>query len=276
MAFVVKVGEAKTRLSELLHRVEAGEEVVLSRGPVAVARLTPVEAGGRRAAALADLLEARAGAGAPVLAHELGLWRALSASPAPAALSPAAPVRAPASAHSAQDGPEAPPGAPERDAAPDASGGFVVAPCFAAAWLLPGPDRRAADAAAAALARGPARALALAAPGLWAGLADLLAAALRRGRLDAGPASAQWRRAGRIPMAEIALADGLDLEAEGEARGQIFALALAQDLAFADAASLAFARARRLPLATNLPALACAARRCGVAVLTDLSDADLR
>lgn len=264
MALVVKVGEAKTRLSELLHRVEAGEEVVLSRGPVAVARLTPVEAGGRRAAALADLLEARAGAGAPVLARELGLWRALSASPAPAA-----PV-------SAQDGPEAPPGAPERDAAPDASGGFVVAPCFAAAWLLPGPDRRAADAAAAALARGPARALALAAPGLWAGLADLLAAALRRGRLEAGPASAQWRRAGRIPMAEIALADGLDLEAEGEARGQILALALAQDLAFADAASLAFARARRLPLAANLPALACAARRCGVAVLTDLSDADLR
>jgi prevent-host-death family protein len=35
----VKVGEAKTHLSELLNKVEAGEEVVISRGNETVARL---------------------------------------------------------------------------------------------------------------------------------------------------------------------------------------------------------------------------------------------
>ena len=32
MTITVKVGEAKTRLSELLAKVEAGEEVVIARG----------------------------------------------------------------------------------------------------------------------------------------------------------------------------------------------------------------------------------------------------
>jgi prevent-host-death family protein len=40
MTIYVKVGEAKTHLSELLAKVEAGEEVVISRGNVSVARLT--------------------------------------------------------------------------------------------------------------------------------------------------------------------------------------------------------------------------------------------
>jgi prevent-host-death family protein len=39
----VNVHEAKTHLSRLLVRVEAGEEIVISRGGRPVARLVPVE-----------------------------------------------------------------------------------------------------------------------------------------------------------------------------------------------------------------------------------------
>lgn len=39
----VNVQEAKTRLSELLHRVQAGEAVVIARAGQPVARLEPVE-----------------------------------------------------------------------------------------------------------------------------------------------------------------------------------------------------------------------------------------
>jgi prevent-host-death family protein len=38
----VSVHEAKTHLSRLLQRVEAGEEVVIARGGVPVARLVPI------------------------------------------------------------------------------------------------------------------------------------------------------------------------------------------------------------------------------------------
>jgi len=44
----VTVHEAKTHLSRLLQRVEAGEEIVIQRGATPVARLVPV----RRAAEL--------------------------------------------------------------------------------------------------------------------------------------------------------------------------------------------------------------------------------
>ncbi|MDQ1195492.1 type II toxin-antitoxin system Phd/YefM family antitoxin [Agrobacterium sp. SORGH_AS 787] len=39
MTLTVKVGEAKTHLSELLAKVEAGEDVIIARGNDAVARL---------------------------------------------------------------------------------------------------------------------------------------------------------------------------------------------------------------------------------------------
>lgn len=42
MSVVVNVQEAKTRLSELLKRVEAGEEVVIARAGRPVAELRPV------------------------------------------------------------------------------------------------------------------------------------------------------------------------------------------------------------------------------------------
>jgi prevent-host-death family protein len=41
----VNVHQAKTHLSELLHRVEAGEEVVIARAGKPVARLVPVQPG---------------------------------------------------------------------------------------------------------------------------------------------------------------------------------------------------------------------------------------
>ncbi|MDE0396065.1 MAG: type II toxin-antitoxin system Phd/YefM family antitoxin [Gammaproteobacteria bacterium] len=45
---VVNVHQAKTQLSRLLARVEAGEEIVVARRGKPVARLVPVEAHGRR------------------------------------------------------------------------------------------------------------------------------------------------------------------------------------------------------------------------------------
>ncbi len=39
MADSVPLNEAKTRLSELIRRVESGEEIVIRRGPTPVARL---------------------------------------------------------------------------------------------------------------------------------------------------------------------------------------------------------------------------------------------
>ena len=44
----VKVQYAKTHLSALLKSVERGEEIVISRGDRAVARLVPIESSGDR------------------------------------------------------------------------------------------------------------------------------------------------------------------------------------------------------------------------------------
>ena len=40
---IVNTHEAKTRLSELLRRVEAGEEIIIGRGGRPIARLSPYE-----------------------------------------------------------------------------------------------------------------------------------------------------------------------------------------------------------------------------------------
>ncbi len=39
----IAIGEAKTNLSKLVQRVEAGEEVVIRRGPRPVAKIVPYE-----------------------------------------------------------------------------------------------------------------------------------------------------------------------------------------------------------------------------------------
>jgi prevent-host-death family protein len=74
MPTVIKTGEAKTRLSELLARVEAGEEVTIARGDVPVARLVPIARTGDARAVVADILAARAGVAATT-ADELIAWR---------------------------------------------------------------------------------------------------------------------------------------------------------------------------------------------------------
>ena len=48
----VNVHEAKTHLSRLLERVEAGEEIVVARNGKAVARLVPVGRAARRPGAM--------------------------------------------------------------------------------------------------------------------------------------------------------------------------------------------------------------------------------
>jgi prevent-host-death family protein len=44
MMSTVTVHAAKTNLSKLLARVEAGEEIVIARGRIPIARLTPINA----------------------------------------------------------------------------------------------------------------------------------------------------------------------------------------------------------------------------------------
>jgi antitoxin (DNA-binding transcriptional repressor) of toxin-antitoxin stability system len=56
MTTIVKVGEAKTHLSDLLARVEAGEEITIARGDVPIAKLTRIEKANDLAAVLAEIL----------------------------------------------------------------------------------------------------------------------------------------------------------------------------------------------------------------------------
>ncbi len=75
---LVRIQNAKTHLSRLLRRVEAGEEVVIARGQVPVARLIPIvpqtskgrvfgAAQGRYGTPAADAFE-------PLQANELEAW----------------------------------------------------------------------------------------------------------------------------------------------------------------------------------------------------------
>ena len=60
MTITVGVFDAKTRLSELLDKVSAGDEVIITKRGHAIARLVPMDDGGSSVeAALAALLEVR-------------------------------------------------------------------------------------------------------------------------------------------------------------------------------------------------------------------------
>jgi prevent-host-death family protein len=56
---VVRVAEAKAHLSELLARVERGEEFIIARGDTPVARLMPLEEKARGRAAIEAMLALR-------------------------------------------------------------------------------------------------------------------------------------------------------------------------------------------------------------------------
>jgi antitoxin (DNA-binding transcriptional repressor) of toxin-antitoxin stability system len=74
MTVTIDVGEAKTHLSELLARVEAGEEIVIARDDGPIAKLTRVEKPHDLAAVLAEASAARARA-KPVTREEILAWR---------------------------------------------------------------------------------------------------------------------------------------------------------------------------------------------------------
>lgn len=74
MTINVKVGEAKTHLSELLAKVEAGEEVVISRGKESVARLVKIEKHDDVRQAVQEILAARRRNGR-VTVEEILAWR---------------------------------------------------------------------------------------------------------------------------------------------------------------------------------------------------------
>jgi prevent-host-death family protein len=59
MAAVVKVAEAKAHFSELLAKVERGEEFVIARGDRPVARLVPLQDNARGRVAVETMLAVR-------------------------------------------------------------------------------------------------------------------------------------------------------------------------------------------------------------------------
>ena len=74
MTIYVKVGQAKTHLSELLTKVEAGEEVVISRGNEIVARLIGTGAKKSVREAIASIRASRK-PGGRATAAEILQWR---------------------------------------------------------------------------------------------------------------------------------------------------------------------------------------------------------
>jgi prevent-host-death family protein len=76
MTITVNIGEAKTRLSELVAKVEAGEDVVIARDNRPVARLAPLAEQERARAVVEEALAARdSGRIKPVTREELVAWR---------------------------------------------------------------------------------------------------------------------------------------------------------------------------------------------------------
>jgi antitoxin (DNA-binding transcriptional repressor) of toxin-antitoxin stability system len=74
MAVTVKVAEAKTHLSELLTKVEAGEDVIISRGNTPIARLSRFRRENDIDALIAEIRAQRAGR-QPTTQEEIREWR---------------------------------------------------------------------------------------------------------------------------------------------------------------------------------------------------------
>lgn len=74
MSVTVKVAEAKAHLSELLARVEAGEEVIISRGSDPVARLSRIHKVNELGVLMAEVRAARLRA-KPVTNDEILDWK---------------------------------------------------------------------------------------------------------------------------------------------------------------------------------------------------------
>lgn len=74
MTVTVKVAEAKAHLSELLNRVEAGEEIIIARGNDAIARLVAIDTRRQRLAAI-DAVRALRSQAKPVTQEEIQAWK---------------------------------------------------------------------------------------------------------------------------------------------------------------------------------------------------------
>lgn len=74
MTITVKVAEAKTHLSELLAKVEAGEEVIISRGNDPIAKLSRIRKDTDLTALIEEVRAARARA-KPVSTEEILAWK---------------------------------------------------------------------------------------------------------------------------------------------------------------------------------------------------------
>ncbi|SIT58310.1 Prevent-host-death protein (fragment) [Mesorhizobium prunaredense] len=74
MTITVKVGEAKTHLSNLLAKVEAGEEVIISRGNNPIAKLSRIPKTNDLDALIEEVRAARARA-KPVTTEEIVAWK---------------------------------------------------------------------------------------------------------------------------------------------------------------------------------------------------------
>ena len=74
MTITVKIAEAKTHLSKLLAKVEAGEEVVIARGNAPIARLSRIRKDKDVSAVIEEIRAARARA-KPVTTEEILAWR---------------------------------------------------------------------------------------------------------------------------------------------------------------------------------------------------------
>lgn len=74
MTIIVKIGEAKTHLSKLLGRVEAGEEVIIARGDEPIARLSRFRRDNDVDATIAEIKAARAERPRTTIAEILA-WR---------------------------------------------------------------------------------------------------------------------------------------------------------------------------------------------------------
>ncbi|RWO32987.1 MAG: type II toxin-antitoxin system prevent-host-death family antitoxin [Mesorhizobium sp.] len=74
MTITVKVGEAKTHLSNLLAKVEAGEEVIISRGNNPIAKLSRIPKINDLGALIEEVRAARARA-KPLTTEEILAWK---------------------------------------------------------------------------------------------------------------------------------------------------------------------------------------------------------
>jgi len=133
---------------------------------------------------------------------------------------------------------------------------IVIDASIAAAWLLPEKDSDAAEAVIATLSgRSPVPSL------FWHETRNILLMAERRGRIVAGEAAQAMGRLRRLPFEDAGA--GSD--------GAVLALATTHGLTAYDAAYLALAQERGLPLATLDQRLAGAARQEGVPLLGPLA-----